>query len=515
MKKEQLSDAIGCMDEDILLEAMSARTRPVRRYRRAWVAVAACLCVLTGCLLTVPFLPHEQPVTDGSDITYLTNTAPTTTTTQSTSTQTTSNHLPSSGTPMKDVKVLAFAEYPTMARRPAAYEEAAHTTWWNSLQAQRRQLEEHTDGMSHFYTKTMQTFLQGEAGENRVYSPLNLYIALSMLAETTEGNSRSQVLDLLDVSDMTALRRKNHALWNGVYLDDGAVLSRLANSLWLAEGERWKYDTATVQNLAYNYYASTYKGIMGSEMYNRVLQGWLNDQTEGLLKEQAGDLKFDPDVMLALASTVCFRAKWTDEFSPHATQAGTFHAAAGDITCDFMKRGDMNFAYFGDAFTAVRMGLDDGAYAMTIFLPHEGVAVGDLTGDSQVLEVLQNPDRSAIGKYMQVQMSIPKFDVVSDRDLADGLRALGVTDVFDMQKGDFTGILTEQTEPVYLSQVQHAARVAIDKEGVTAVAYTVELLAGAGAPDEILEFTADRPFLFAITGPGETILFAGVVETPQ
>ena len=137
-----------------------------------------------------------------------------------------------------------------------------------------------------------------------------------------------------------------------------------------------------------------------------------------------------------------------------------------------------------------------------------------LIGDEQVLQVLQEGASSPLAEYLLVDMAVPKFDVVSDRNLADGLKALGVTDVFDAEKSDFGGILTEQTDPVWVDQVQHAARVAIDEEGVTAAAYTVEILCGSGAPQQTLEFTLDRPFMFAITGPGETVLFTGVVENP-
>jgi len=115
---------------------------------------------------------------------------------------------------------------------------------------------------------------------------------------------------------------------------------------------------------------------------------------------------------------------------------------------------------------------------------------------------------------MYVNVTVPKFDVASDLDLKEGLQALGVTDVFDPQKGNFEGILESQTEQVYVSKVDHAARVAIDEEGVTAAAYTVEILDGMGGVDEVLDFVLDRPFMFAITGPGNTILFAGVVEQP-
>ena len=494
MNKEQLSDAIGYLDDGVLLEHQRYRRRP---WWQAAVAVAACVAVLLGGLTVWPYLNHgwDEPfvsTTPGDE--DLTN---------------------QEGTEIMAVKqVLATPVYPEMAARPAEYEQTAWDAWWGDVAAQRQQIHGQTEGMTDFYTRTMATFLKGEKGENRVYSPLNVYMALSMLAETAEGDSRQQILDLLGQNDLAALRQKNAAMWNGVYLDDGAVLSRLANSLWLAEGERWQYDTATAQILADNYYASVFQGKMGDPAYDAALQEWINEQTNNLLTEQAADLAFDPDTALALASTICLQAKWTDEFSPAATVDGKFHAATGDVDCRYMKQSVQGGAYFGDRFTAISNGLDDGAYQIFFFLPDEGVAVGELTEDDQVLAVLEQPYESGLEKFTLINMTIPKFDVASDLDLKEGLQDLGVTDVFDPQKGNCEGILEPQTEQMYVSKVDHAARVAIDEEGVTAAAYTVEVLDGAGAPDEILEFVLDRPFMFAITGPGNAILFAGVVEQP-
>lgn len=410
---------------------------------------------------------------------------------------------------------LAKAQYPQMAARPGENDYGEnYKTWGAAVAAQRKQAQGHTDGMTDYYAKTMAQFLSGEEGENRVYSPLNVYLALAMLAETAEGDSRQQILDLLGVSDLTTLREKCHGLWNGVYLDDGAVTSVLANSLWLAEDDRWQYDMDTVNALAEHYYASTFEGEMGSAAYNAALQDWINQQTDNLLKEQAGGLEFDPNTVLALASTICFKARWYDEFSPQHNTEGVFKTANGDVNVTYMNQNGMGCGYFGEQFTAVSLGLDDGAYAMYFFLPDEGVAVNDLLTDKQMLQVLQEGTDSELFHHLMVEMSIPKFDVVSDKNLIDGLQTLGVTDVFDMTKSDFGGILTEQTEPVWVSKVQHAARVAIDEEGVTAAAYTVEMMDGMGSFQETLKFVVDRPFMFAITGPENTILFTGVVENP-
>jgi len=97
---------------------------------------------------------------------------------------------------------------------------------------------------------------------------------------------------------------------------------------------------------------------------------------------------------------------------------------------------------------------------------------------------------------------------------ARSLKGLGVTDVFDPAVSDFSP-MTDDTA-AYLSQAQHAARVAVDEEGVTAAAYTVMMMCGAAAPpEEEVDFVLNRPFVFAITGTDGLPLFVGIVHQPQ
>ena len=126
--------------------------------------------------------------------------------------------------------------------------------------------------------------------KNKVYSPLNVYMALAMLAETTDGESRQQILDLLHTDSIETLRNNASILWNANYCDEGTVNSLLASSVWLSD--KLKYNENTLKTLAETYYTSSFSGSMGSPEYNKMLQDWLNEQTGGLLEEQARTLKW-------------------------------------------------------------------------------------------------------------------------------------------------------------------------------------------------------------------------------
>ena len=49
-----------------------------------------------------------------------------------------------------------------------------------------------------------------------------------------------------------------------------------------------------MDTLADTYYASSFRGEMGSADFNKALQDWLNEQTGGLLSDQTGSIELEP-----------------------------------------------------------------------------------------------------------------------------------------------------------------------------------------------------------------------------
>lgn len=360
--------------------------------------------------------------------------------------------------------------------------------------------------LSGFFTDVISQILSDSHGENQVFSPANLYMGLSALTELTGGDE--ELLALLQAEDLDALRKQTELIWNmSRYEEKNPVL--LASSVWLDED--LKYNQQTMDILAQHHYTSVYQGDFGTGRTNRAISAWLNRQTGNLLKDTTDNISLDPSTVFALYSTIYFQAKWSEEFNSSKNTKGVFHAAGGDKTATFMNKENMwAYYYWGEDFSAVSLSLKGNQ--MWIILPDKGKTADDVLSGEEYGQMLFGDYRNS--KYMKVILSLPKFDIRSSGDLKEDLQVMGVTDIFDREKADFSAALNTDG-PVWLASVNQATRVAIDEEGVTAASYIEFPGATSPAPpEEVIEFIVDRPFIFVVTNNWDIPLFAGVVNEP-
>lgn len=493
---DKLNDALQRVSDDYLLEAEKYK----KKSRMPWIAaVAAVLAVaiLMGTLMgpgaQVPVIQGNVPnVPDPSGIA-------------------------DPGT-LQLANLLAAPQYPEMAQMPhmedfgsdyKAY-STAEKLWMEDQKTQYDQPDGYADSLTDFFLESTRLFLNTE--ENGAYSPVNVYMALAMLAEVTDGTSRQQVLDVLGLDSIEALRRQVNHMWNAHYADDGVTTLLLGSSLWLDEAYSFHQDT--VDLLAENYYASSFWGDLGTDGMNRQLQTWLDANTGGLLKEQAQRVELDPLTVFALATTVYFAAGWESEFSPSRTEDGIFHCESHDLLTPFMHQTYTGHTYYwGDHFGAICLDLS-GENDMWLILPDEGYTVADILESDDYLRMTMDPGGWNNKGTYKINLRLPKFDVVSSTDLIPGLKEMGITDVFDVTISDFSPLT--DTPALCMSGATHAARVIIDEEGVLAAAFTIFRFGDTGEPQkyEQIDFTLDRPFLFVVSSRDQLPLFVGTVYEP-
>jgi len=108
-------------------------------------------------------------------------------------------------------------------------------------------------------------------------------------------------------------------------------------------------------------------------------------------------------------------------------------------------------------------------------------------------------------------VSLPRFKLIQQFAVNDVLANMGVTDMFDELKADFSG-MTPGPEKLHVSHVIHKAFVEVNEKGAEAAAATaVVMMAPTGFVRNPI-FCADHPFLFMIClKKSSAILFMGRV----
>ena len=406
--------------------------------------------------------------------------------------------------------VSVMAEYPKAETTELTTEEymysEEHRNWSQVYEDKTETSAALQADMYGYYSELLKRVLVRE-DENTVCSPLNTYIALSMLAEVTGGNTRQQILDVLGVQDIDALREKTNALWCSNYADTPVLKSLLANSVWLKDSAEYNADTLNI--LAKQYYASSFTGEPGSEVMDKALQEWTDKNTGSLLSEYTKDMELNPDTVLALVSTIWYKAMWKDPFYASGTDRQVFHGTKGDTEVDMMHWTEPMDVYISDTLVAAGRSLTDSG-AMYFLVPNERTYIDELPASEEIFNVL-NYNGDEHWASPMVHLSLPKFKVSGKTDLMDILADMGITDVMDPAKSDFTPLTQE--DGLSLSTADHAAMVEVDENGVTGAAYSE-----FAVEEEAIEmrdefyFVLDRPFMFIITGKDGSILFSGIVK---
>ncbi len=367
--------------------------------------------------------------------------------------------------------------------------------------------------LKKFYQSSICDTLTSENGENRVYSPVNLYLCMAMLTEMTDGRTKKQLMEALGQTEEEKVREQSRMIWQNVYMDNDVAKCILGDSIWL--NQDIPFQEEVLKSLSENYYTETFQGQMGSKMEQRI-QKWINSMTGNKLREEAGEIKTDAMTVFVLLSTAYFYDQWITPFQESDTKEDTFTNADGEkVSCDFMNSQRLGSAYQSKRFQAASLEFENGN-SMLLVLPEEGVTTEDLLKEDMEEILHLSADHGDAFAYGEVTLSLPKFAISSNLDLIPVMKNMGVTDLFEVGDADFTKLLGEQSKeenPVFVSRVQQASKAAVDENGCSVASFTeVELRTGSAMPTEKFIINCDHPFLFIISNYDGIPVFAGVVN---
>jgi serpin B len=358
-----------------------------------------------------------------------------------------------------------------------------------------------------------------EGKDNLFYSPHSISLALAMTYAGARGETERQMADTLR---FTLPQDRLHPAFNGLDLElaqrgegaegrDGEGFRlHIVNAIWGQEGHDFLSEFLDV--LAENYGAGLrlVDFVNAPEESRVIINEWVSEQTEERIEDLIPPGVIDPATVLVLTNAIYFNAAWAEPFDVALTDDSAFHLLdGGEVTVPMMRQ-TASFGYAqGEGVQAVELPYDGRELSMVILLPDAGeFDVFESTLDAgRVDEMLENLARR------QVALTMPKFEFESGFSLADSLAAMGMPDAFS-GAADFSGMTG--TRDLFIGGVIHKAFVSVDEAGTEAAAATAVVMEKLAMPEEPVEVTVDRPFIFVIRDiETNAILFVGRVVDPS
>jgi serpin B len=359
--------------------------------------------------------------------------------------------------------------------------------------------------------------LRDEDG-NLIYSPFSIFQALLMTGAGAEGETASQMANVLgvDVND-PAIHNLMNALNQALtkhpeYLQSDAqpLTFNIANALWAQKD--YHFEQSFLDTLSANYNAGLKLVDFNNPDEARALINlWVAAQTNDKIKELIPEGVLSNMTRLVLTNAIYFKGAWSNQFEEKDTKDGSFTLADGSSkNVPFMHGNFTLSALVSDKIHAISLPYEGGTYAMAAIMPlvdFENFEAQLTAADLEQLLTLLQSNRA------MVDFSMPKFQSESSLGLADKLAALGMPDAFDAQKADFSGMTGKPD--LMISSVLHQATIEVNEEGTEAAAATAVVMNLTSMPGESYTIRLDKPFIYVIyETTTNTIVFMGRVVNP-
>ena len=332
-----------------------------------------------------------------------------------------------------------------------------------------------------------------DKNENLVISPYSAGVALSMLAEGAEGQTKAEF--------NTAL---NNCIFKAEDLGgNDTVVVNSVNSLWVD-------DNFSIRNRYLFLLQKDFDALATALNFSdpstvQAINNWCSEHTNGKIKDIIDRL--GPNSVMVLANALYFNAPWLNPFDKNLTTKASFNGSLRKSEIDMMsRRGYMNYAEY-QGCQLVELPYEGGRYSMFVLLPAAEMDINDAVG--YLNEDLYNAAMKTLSSK-EVLLKMPKVKLETSLLLNQTLGSMGIKSAFT-SAADFKGIA--EMGPLVLDQVKQKCYVDISESGTEAAAVTVaQIRLTSVRPSSFVTVTVDRPYLFFIVDKqNSNVMFAGRV----
>lgn len=339
-----------------------------------------------------------------------------------------------------------------------------------------------------------------ETDGNLFFSPASIDAALAMTQEGARGNTHKQFFQCLG---------KSKGFFPSIGTD---VTLENANAIWVDQHFPilGTFQTAVEQKHGAEIRAADFARQPNAERLK--INEWVEEKTRNKIQDLLPSGSVNTMTRMILVNAIYFKGDWLHAFDPKQTTDTKFQTLEnGSVMVPMMRLDKTRFVYGeNDCFQTLELPYEGDEVSMLLILPRAK------DGLKHIEECFAPGNLEACTRGMRkrdVNVFLPRFKVESTfASLKRTLAALGLTDAFDAQLADFSGI---SDRSLFISDVVHKAFVEVNEEGTEAAASTGIIMRTTSMPAPPATFRADHPFIFLIReNASGTVLFMGRVINP-
>ena len=351
-------------------------------------------------------------------------------------------------------------------------------------------------------------FLQLENNkQNIIYSPLSIKYALNMLNEGANGNTKTQIENVIGNLSLTK------------YNNIDEVLS-LANSVYIRDTYSKDIKEEYIKTLNDKYNAEiNYDSFANANNINK----WIENKTLGIIKNMIDDnVVQNPYTQMLLINALAINMEWQEPFEDN-TYGEKFYLADGNqMNATMMHKetkSDSIYYYKDEDVTLLAMDLqkyDDTQLEFIAIMPEENLSSYIEKFSTEDLNNIMKKTTLASKTDNGLEITIPRFSFEYNLKLKEDLMKLGITDAFDMNLADFSNMADEK---FFVSDALHKANIDFTEKGIKAAAVTAMILQNTAIIEEPTSpevIKIDKPFMYFLQDKNtKEIWFVGTVYEPD